>query len=157
MRLTSIGARSRSIAYWLFQPPNYFAAAAQNTADRRLSPPLLIDHESVEEVREFVVRIERKNIGDVLVRTHNHQGTLCAVDPAQDEDVRPVLDVGRMGLLIVYQPELALPRQQHWRKFFDLKVAVALLEDRPYVDDTVDVRASRRVTFNRRSISNEHL
>jgi hypothetical protein len=31
-----------------------------------------INHELSEKVREFVVRIERKNIGDVLIGTHNH-------------------------------------------------------------------------------------
>jgi hypothetical protein len=60
---------------------------AASATRRFLHSLYLINQELSEEVREFVVRIERKNIGDVLVGTHDHQRSLRAVHSAQDEDV----------------------------------------------------------------------
>src|SRR6516165_215380 len=81
-------------------------------ASRRFLHSLyLINQELSEEVHEFVVRIERKNMRDMMVGTHDHQCALRAVNPAQDEDVRSVPDVRRESLLVVDVSELALARQ----------------------------------------------
>src|SRR5215813_9569544 len=112
-----------------------------------MAPSFLINQELLEEVREFAVRIERKNIGDVLVGAHDHQRSFRTVDATQDENVRPVLGVGREDLLVVDQPELALARQEKRRQVLDPEVAVALLEDRPYIYRAVNIRSVRRVAL----------
>ena len=98
-----------------------------------------IEQESAEEGGEFVVRVQRQHVRDVLVRTDDDHRTLRAVDAAQIEDVGAVLEVGAIGLLVVDEPEASLARQQDGRQFLDLELAVSLLEDRANVDDAVDV------------------
>ena len=45
-------------------------------------------HESRKEGREILMRVEWQKMGDVLVGSHDHQGTLVTIYAAQVEDVR---------------------------------------------------------------------
>ena len=54
-----------------------------------------IEQESSEEGREFVVRVQRQYVRNVLVRTDDDHRAPLAVDAAQVEDVGTVLEVGR--------------------------------------------------------------
>ena len=44
-------------------------------------------HETIEECRELLIAIERKNVRDVLVWPHDHHATTFAIDPAHGENV----------------------------------------------------------------------
>src|SRR6266478_2278866 len=91
---------------------------------------LTIEQESSEVCREFVVRVQREYVRNVLVGADNDNRALLTVDAAQLEDVGTVLEVGAVGLLVVDKPEAPLARKQNRRELFDLEVAVPLLEDR---------------------------
>ena len=47
-----------------------------------------VEHEPFEEGREFVVRVQRQHVRNVLVGTDDDHRALLAVDAAQVEDVR---------------------------------------------------------------------
>src|SRR5215212_4034493 len=94
-----------------------------------------IEHESPEEGGEFVVRVEREHVCNMLVRTNDDNRTVLPVDAAQVEDVLAVLEVGRERLLVVDQPEPPLARQEKRRQLFDLEVAMPLLKHGADVDD----------------------
>ena len=66
-----------------------------------------VEQESSEEGGEFVVRVQRQHVRNVLVRTNDDHRPLLAVDAAQVEDVGAVLEVGRVGLLVVDQARTA--------------------------------------------------
>src|SRR5260370_40407470 len=104
---------------------------------------LTIEQESAEVRREFVVRVKREYVRNVLVGADNDNRALLTVDAAQLEDVGTVLEVGAVGLLVVDTPEAPLARKQNRRELFDREVAVPLLEDRANIDHAVDVRARR--------------
>ena len=92
--------------------------------------PVAIEQEPSEESGELVVRIEREHVCDVLIGTNDDHRTVRAIDAAQIEDVAAVAQVGRKGLLVVDEPEPALPRKQDGGQRLDVDVAVALLKDR---------------------------
>ena len=112
-----------------------------------------IEQESSEEGSELVVRVEREHVCNMLVRTNDDNRPLLPVDTAQLEDVRAVLKVGRVGFLVVDQPEPPLAGKQKRWQLLDLEVAMPLLEDRANVDDAVDVRAVRREAPDRQGAS----
>src|SRR5258708_3331672 len=104
---------------------------------------LTIEQESSEVRREFVVRVQREYVRNVLVGADNDNRALLTVDAAQLEDVGTVLEVGAVGLLVVDKPEAPLAGKQNRRELFDLEVLVLLLEARANTDPAVDVRARR--------------
>src|SRR5207244_2900956 len=104
---------------------------------------LTIEQESSEERCEFVVRVQREYVRNVLVGADNDNRALLTVDAAQLEDVGTVLEVGAVGLLVVDKPEAPLARKQNRREFFDLEVAVPLLEDGANIDHAVNVHPRR--------------
>ena len=55
---------------------------------------LTIEQESSEVRREFVVRVQREYVRNVLVGTDDDDRALIAVDATQVEDVAAVLEVG---------------------------------------------------------------
>ena len=71
-------------------------------------------HESGEEVGQGLVRVQRQQQGDVLVRSHHHQGAARPVHAAQVEDVGPVLQVGTENLVVVAQAVASLARPQQF-------------------------------------------
>src|SRR5258708_12424433 len=111
---------------------------------------LTIEQESSEVCREFVVRVQREYVRNVLVGADNDNRALLTVDAAQLEDIGTVLEVGAVGLLVVDKPEAPLARKQNQRELFDLEVAVPLSEDRANIDHAVDVRARRGEPADRR-------
>src|SRR6266481_9935540 len=111
---------------------------------------LTIEQESSEVRREFVVRVQREYVRNVLVGADNDNRALLTVDAAQLEDVGTVLEVGAVGLLVVDKLEAPLARKQNRRELFDLEVAVPLSEDRANIDHAVDVRARRGEPADRR-------
>src|SRR5258705_13791137 len=111
---------------------------------------LTIEQESSEVRREFVVRVQREYVRNVLVGADNDNRALLTVDAAQLEDVGTVLEFGAVGLLVVDKPEAPLARKQNRRELFDLEVAVPLSEDRANIDHAVDVRARRGEPADRR-------
>ena len=80
--------------------------AAALDHDQFAIPKLLtIEQESSEERREFVVRVQREYVRNVLVGADNDNRALLTVDAAQLEDVGTALEVGAVGLLVVDKPE----------------------------------------------------
>src|SRR5260370_7285906 len=92
---------------------------------------LTIEQESSEVRREFVVRVQREYVRNVLVGADNDNRALLTVDAAQLEDIGTVLEVGAVGLLVVDKPEAPLARKQNQRELFDLEVALPLSEAPP--------------------------
>ena len=66
------------------------------------------------------MRIKREHIGDVLVGTNDDQRPFCAVDASGVENVGSVLEVRRVGFLVVDQPEPPLPRQKKRGQILDV-------------------------------------
>jgi hypothetical protein len=60
-------------------------------------------HETIEEGRELLITIERKNVRDVLVRPHDHHATRFAIDAAHGEDVAAASQVGTEHFFIVVE------------------------------------------------------
>src|SRR3954454_6315211 len=97
------------------------------------------EHETTEVGGDFVVRVEREHVRNILVWTNDDHRPTLAIDAAEVEDVWAVLEVGRVGFLVVDKPEPPLARKQYRRQLFDLKLAVPLLKYRANVDDAIDV------------------
>ena len=87
---------------------------------------------------------------DILVRPHDDDAALLAIDATHVENVVPALEIRAEHLLVVAEPVTALPRQKELGHVFELQLPVGLLEDGAHVDDGVDVRARRRVPSQRR-------
>src|SRR5258708_36614966 len=83
---------------------------------------LTIEQESSEVRREFVVRVQREYVRNVLVGADNDNRALLTVDAAQLEDAGTVLEVGAVGLLVVDKPEAPLARKHNRRAALRLEV-----------------------------------
>lgn len=101
-------------------------------------PSLGVDQDPFEEVRQCLMSVQRKHVGDMLVGAHHDDTAGVPIDPAQVEDV-----LGRWiraeHLLVIGDAEGALAWEQDCRQLVDLKFVVPLLEDRPDVDDRVGI------------------
>ena len=91
-------------------------------------------HEAVEEGRKLRVGIERQDVGDILVRSHDDHATFVSIDTAHCENVVAAFQVGAEHLFVVMKPVAALPGQEKRWHGLDRKFAMALLEDRSDVD-----------------------
>src|SRR5687768_9560558 len=100
---------------------------------------IALHHETIEERRELRMRVEGKNMCDVLVRSHDDDATLLSIDPAKREDVMAALQIGTERLLIIDQAVAPFPRQQESRHALHDQLTVILLKDGPDIDDRVDV------------------
>src|SRR6188768_2839196 len=98
-------------------------------------------HETIEECRELLIAIERKNVRDVLVGPHDHHAPPFAIDATHGEDVIAAFEVGAEHLFVVAKSEPSLPRQKEGRHGLDGDVVMALLEHRADIEHRVDVLA----------------
>ena len=76
------------------------------------------------------MRVEREDVGHVLVRSDDDDATLGSVDASAVEDVRTETEVGAEHLLIVDEPEPTLARSEQRRHGVDRQVSMGLLTDR---------------------------
>ncbi len=63
-----------------------------------------VQHETVEERAELGIRVERKNMGDVLVGPHDDHAPPRSINAPQVENIGAALQVGAEHLLIVAEP-----------------------------------------------------
>src|SRR5271163_1283514 len=110
-----------------------------------------LQHESVEERGELGIVVERKNMGDILVRPHDDRAPTRSIDAPQIENIGAALQVRAEHLLIVAESKTALTRQEESGHCFDSQFAMALLEYRPDIDCGVDIRSGRSVPRDRRA------
>src|SRR5258708_33043328 len=104
---------------------------------------LTIEQESSEVRREFVVRVQREYVRNVLLGADNDNRALLTVDAARLEDVGTVLEFGAVGLLGVDKPEASLARKQNRRELVDPEVARPLAENRATIHQALEARAPR--------------
>jgi hypothetical protein len=104
-------------------------------------PSTLRKHEVLEESGKLVVRVEREDICNILIRTHDDYAAAVAIDPAHVEDVATALEIGTEHLLIVTKPVPPLTRQKKLRHLLEVQLAMALLEHGSHVDNGIDIRA----------------
>src|SRR5882757_10884059 len=121
----------------MFSPSNQAVGAPKAS--------FILLHEAVEEGRKRRVGIERQDVGNILVWSHDDDAAPVSIDPAHIENVVAAFQVGAEHLLVVTKLVAALPGQEKRWHSVDCKLAMALLEDRPDVDHAVDVCTVRRV------------
>src|SRR5271166_6404458 len=112
-------------------------------------PPRLartLDHEAIEECRKLEKGIERENMRNVLIRSHDDHAAAVSIDAPQVENVVAAFQVRAEHLFIIDKPIAALSRQQERGHRFDRKLAMALLEDGQHFDHRVDIRARGRIS-----------
>src|SRR5262245_32974455 len=110
------------------------------SSNRAMPTLATIEQEASEERAEFVVRVQREHVRNVLVGADDDHCAPRTVHAARDEDVRTVLEVGAEGLLVVVDREATLAREQQRWQLVQLEIAVSLLKYRAKVYDAVDVR-----------------
>ena len=58
-------------------------------------------HESVEKGRKLCVSIERQNVGNILIRSHDDHATSVSINTTHIENVVAAFQVGAEHLLVV--------------------------------------------------------
>ena len=117
---------------------------------RRRKNSIPLHHKAIEECCELGICIERENMRDVLVRSHDNHATPVSIDAPHVENVMAALQVRAEHLFAVTKPVMALPGQKERGHGLDGKLKMALLEDGPDIDHGVDIRPPRRVSPDRR-------
>ncbi len=96
------------------------------------------------------MRVERQDVGDVLIWADHHHGALPAVDAARVEDVLARLQVGSEDFLVVLQAKGSLLRKQEGWHVVGIQFPVALLEDGADIKNGIGVGSGGRVAPDRR-------
>ena len=73
---------------------------------------VLSRHEAIEECRELLIAIQRKNVRDVLVWPHDHHAPPFAIDAAQGKDVIATFWVGAEHFFVVAKSITSLRGQK---------------------------------------------
>ena len=69
-------------------------------------------HESVEKGRKLCVSIERQNVGNILIRSHDDHTPSVSINTTHIENVVAAFQVGAEHLLVVAKLVATLPGQQ---------------------------------------------
>src|SRR5690606_29929325 len=86
-------------------------------------------HETVEERGKLAMARQRQDLRDILVRPHDDDAAILAVDATQIEDVMPIFAIGAENLFVVKQAVAAFGRpQERWQALL-VERRRALLED----------------------------
>jgi hypothetical protein len=89
-------------------------------------------------------------VGDVLIRSHDHQASGLPIDAAHSKDVIASLDISAKHFFVVTKPITSLPRQKQPRHGLDSELTMKLLEHRAEIDHRVDVLVARGVLLDGR-------
>ena len=96
----------------------------------------------IEKCRELSMAIERKNMRDVLVRSHDDHAACVPIDAAHREDVVAALEVGAEHLFVVAKFRNVLCAGEGEAGMVSMASSrCALLENRTDIDHRIDIRA----------------
>jgi len=107
----------------------------------------LRQHDRCEEPGQLIRRRQRKHPGDVLVRSHDHDGP-GTIDSSELEHV--LLRIGSVDLLVVDESERTDAGQERLRNHPQIHAGVILLVDHLHIEPGADVGAFRRICDDRR-------
>src|SRR6516162_213073 len=126
-------------------PEDCHVGSLPDAPARASKSSVILPHEAIEEGRKLRVGIERQDVGNILVRSHDDHAAAVSIDTAHIENVVAAFQVGTEHLLVVTKRIAALPGQEKRWHSVDCKFAMTLLEDCPDIDHAVDVCTVRSV------------
>ena len=98
-----------------------------------------LQQEPGKETAQFIIRIQRQDMRDVLIRTDHNHATLLPVNAAHGEDISQPLVVDAEGFLVILQAELASAGLLQIRHVLVSELIEGLLEHGAKVDERIDI------------------
>lgn len=100
-------------------------------------------HETSEELRQTIMIAQRQDVGDVLVRSYDHD-TASAIDIPSIKDIPMSIHIfSTEDLFVISESILSLLRPHDSRHVVDIQGSMALLQNTSDIDDGVDISTSR--------------
>jgi hypothetical protein len=109
---------------------------------------MLLEHKAIEEGGKISKSVERKNMRNVLVWSHDNDTALEPINAAYIENVVSVFQVRAEHLLVVAEPVATLPGNEESGHGLNAQLAMTLLKHCTDIDYRVDIRASWRISAN---------
>src|ERR1700692_2265922 len=92
-------------------------ARGPSAPGQSLKTSVIVHHESLEEGRKLPIGIERQDVGNMLVRSHDHHAAPVSIDTAHIENVVAAFQVGAKHLFVIAKPVAPLPGQKkRWHR-----------------------------------------